>query len=68
MLNKGKEEIILTNNVDPKLEQPKPEKAPQVKINNKLPKVADKISNAEDLETSTATANSKEEKKIVKPD
>jgi len=33
-----------------------------------LPKVADKISNAEDLETSTATANSTEEKKILKPD
>jgi len=33
-----------------------------------LPKVADKISNAEELDTSTATANSTEEKKIVKPD
>jgi len=33
-----------------------------------LPKVSDKISNAEDLETSTATANSTEDKKIVKPD
>jgi hypothetical protein len=33
-----------------------------------LPKVADKISNAEELDTSAATANSTEEKKIVRPD
>jgi hypothetical protein len=44
------------------------DKAPQVKTNNKFSKVIDKSANVDELDTSTAPANSTEEKKIVKPD
>lgn len=64
LLNKGKEEVVLASNEDSKKDQAKPSKpAP---ANNRISKAIDKSATGEELDTSSATANSTEEKKAGK--